>query len=219
MLKTGNTFIDLFSLARVFAPLLPVLILFLRKTYQKDVLTYLLILCLIEFIGGTVALLARESPTLESSSRHVFSLLELVLLGQIAKTVVSARLGAIIDSILVAFTSSLLTFYLLKGVDRGESGIAFIEYGIMLLFMAAALAELVQADSMAIFQKPIFYIACGALFFSMVAALLEGISLCCPTVSMEAAGDKAILLDIADLVRYFFFVGAALCFRPPGGSD
>ena len=85
MFKTGNTFIDFFSQVAIFFPLLPVIVIFFRGIYQKEVLNYLMILCLINFTQDLALQTLQVKYINQASIRHIFSLLEFVIIIQIFK--------------------------------------------------------------------------------------------------------------------------------------
>jgi len=100
MLKTGNIIIDFFSQVAIFFPLLPVLMIFLRGIYQKEAFNYLMILCLLNF-SQDIALQTLEVKYIDQSSiRHIFSLLEFIVIIQIFKSVLQGKFKEMVNILL-----------------------------------------------------------------------------------------------------------------------
>lgn len=215
MLKTGNLFIDLFSQAIIFIPLFPVIIIFLRSVYQKDLLTYLLILCILNFIGNLLPRITKTTHLFTVSAQHLFSLLELVLLVQIFKSVLHQKLKGLIEVFLIAFVSSVTTYYLLKGVDQDGLEWGIVQDSLILLVGIAAVGQGLSNNSLYVLRQPLFWITVGTLFYFAVSFVVGLADSCCSTKDSSMIQDKTILLDIALVVRYAFYCMAALAYQHP----
>jgi hypothetical protein len=212
MFKTGNVSVDLFSQVIVFIPLLPVVIILLRGTYRKDVLTFLLILCLTNCIGSLLPRISKAAHSPQIAIQHIFSFIEFIILTQIFKPEMSRRLRKLLDILLVAFISSALTYYLLEGADQDGIGISRIQDGIIIIISLINLFKLIRNSDLDIFSLPLFWITVGTLFYFVVADIMEAAG-CCSVLSISTFTDKILLLNIASLIRYFFYTLAGLCYH------
>ena len=79
MLKTGNTLADLLLLVVTFLPLIPVLLIFIRKEYGKEPLNFLAVICLLCFLKDFSTSTAL-TPQHSSLTDKLFSLLLLALI-------------------------------------------------------------------------------------------------------------------------------------------
>jgi len=213
MFKTGNISVDFFSQAIIFVPLLPVIVILLRGIYQKDVLTFILILCLMNCIGSLLPRISKATHSLQIAIQHVFSLIELIILAQIFKPEISGRLRKLLDILLIAFISSALTYYLLEGADQNGSWISRFQDGIIITISIINLFKLIRNSDLDIFSLPLFWITVGTLFYFVVADIMEAAG-CCSVLSISTFTDKILLLNIASLIRYFFYTVACFCYHP-----
>jgi hypothetical protein len=218
MFKTGISSIDLFSQAIAFIPLLPVVIILLRGIYQKDVLTFLLILCLVNCIGGLLSRISKSTIAVPASTQHLFSLVEFIILIQMLKSGITGRLKNVLDIFLIAFISSVFTYYLIEGADQNITSIARVQDGIIILIAIFCMSKLIGNNDLNIFSLPLFWISVGTVFYFVVADILEAAG-CCSVQSLPTITDKILLLNIASLVRYFFYILAAFSYRPSKNSD
>jgi len=213
MFKTGNIFIDSFSQVIVFFPLLPVIIIFLRRIYQKDVLSFLMILCLLNFSQELVLQTLRIKYINQASIRHIFSLLEFVIIIQIFKSLLNGKSKEIINILVIAFLSAIVTYYLIKGSDQKKILPDILQNGFLILFVAYSLVNIVRQENLRIFYSVFFWIATGTLFYFVIAILLDIIDACCPQFNHPITTDKMLLLNIANLARYFFYTLATLLYN------
>jgi len=219
MFKTGVPFIDLFSLVVVFLPLLPVIIILARKIYQLDVLNFLMILCLINFISGLNLQLLPVTHTGRLGAAHVFSLLELVILTQLFKSGLTRKYRELIDILTIAFLSAVITYYLLKGVDQHPVLLEETINGWIILSAALSLLQIVHRNYLRIFNSPLFWIATGTLFYFVIAMLLELITATRLSLPQSITTEKTVLLNIAATTRYLFYTLAAWIYNRPTHSD
>jgi hypothetical protein len=217
MFKTGNVSVDFFSQVTVFIPLLPVVIILLRGTYRKDILTFLLILCLTNCIGSLLPRISKATNGPQIAIQHLFSFIEFIILTQIFKPEISGRLRKFLDILLIAFISSALTYYLLEGVDQNGVGISRIQDLIIIIISLINLFKLIRNSDLDIFSLPLFWISVGTLFYFVVANIMEAAG-CCSVLSISTITDKILLLNIANLIRYFFYALAGICYPPSKNS-
>jgi len=210
MQPTSNSFANTFYLIIALLPLAPVLLVFLQKKYDATPMNFLVIVCLLGLVKG----LPDRFPLLNTDNqyitRNIISLLELVAYIQLFKTVMSPTWRAGLNIFLVAFLSSLLTYFFLKGWERRSPGLDILESGVMVGVIIVSLLSLVRSRILQIFQSPLFWIAGGSLFYFMLFMLVEGSGPCCMPAGMTPNAEYSILLSIAGLIRYGFYIGAVL---------
>ncbi|HTQ66350.1 MAG TPA: hypothetical protein VMI12_16270 [Puia sp.] len=211
MLRTGNILVDFFSQIIIFFPLIPVIIILFRGLYQKDALTFLLIICLLNFSQNlTLAILSTDYVN-EASIRNIFSLLEFILIVQIFKPAVRKRFKEPVDIIMIAILSSLITYYFLKGADQKVIFLDLLKNGFVILLISYCLVNVVKTENLQIFYSPLFWVATGTLFCFVTAILVYIVDDYHLHPSIMA--DKLLLLNIASVARYFFYALAGLLYN------
>jgi len=212
MLKTGNTIIDFFSQVVIFFPLLPVVVIFLRGIHQKETLNYLIILCLLNFSQDIALQTLQVKYVNQSSIRHIFSLLEFIVIIQIFKLSAKGKFKEMINIFTIAILSAIVTYYLIKGSDQKKVLLDVLKNLFIIMLTTYSLVAIVQQENLRIFYAPIFWIAIGTLFYFVTALLVDTIDECCPQLHNPIATDKMLLLNVASLARYFFYTLATLLY-------
>lgn len=213
MLKTGNILLDLLSIVSTFSPLWPAAIIFLKKQYQQETLNFLMILCLLNFLRGFQLAFLPLEETAEQMMLNAFSLIELSLMLLLFKTSLPLKTDRNVHIVLIIFFSFIITAYLFNGLKQknilltwgGEMAILFLSF--------LCLAKLISEESIYIFNKPIFWIAVGSLFYFFPTMIVQIIGWYYQEVPPSNHAEKKALLDIAGLARYFFYALAALYFN------
>ena len=219
MFKTGNIIIDIFSQGIVFVPLLPVIIILIRSIYQKDVLTFLMILCLLNFIGGLILWMPKPNKVGLISVQNIFSLFEVLVLLQIFKSALRGKPAEFLKIFLIAIVSSIVTYYSLQGMDRTSMLITSLQDGIILLISALSLMHLVRNNHLYIFHSPLFWISVGTLFYFVMTALVDVAGRNYMQLPSTHTTENIILLNIASLIRYFFYTLAVVFYHSSRSSD
>jgi hypothetical protein len=216
MPKTGNLFIDSFSTIIVFLPLLPVAIVLMRKIFRDYLLNLLVLLCLLHFIQYFSQRLLSISDMSLYSLGHLFSFLETIVYIQIFRPFFTGRSREMLNFLIIALLSSLITYYLLNGTDHRRSLLMGLQYGLILALIGFCLPRLLQDDDLQIFKSAFFWIAAGTMFYLVVVILVELADHLGGSMHNRVANaaDKAILLDIANVIRYLFYVLAAWLHKP-----
>jgi len=211
MLRTGNILVDFSSLIIVFFPLLPVTIILFRGIYQKDALTFLLVICLLNFSQNIALVTLSAEYVNETSLRNIFSLLEFLLLVLIFKPVVHYKLKEPVDILMIAILSSLITYYFLKGADQKVIFLDLLKNGFVILLTSYCLMNVVRNENLQVFYSPLFWIATGTLFYFVMVILVYIIDDYHLHPSIMA--DKLLLLNMASVARYFFYALAGLLYN------
>ena len=213
MFKTGNNFIDFTSAIVAFLPLLPVIIILFRRVYQKDVLNYLMILCLINFSQNLVVLVSSTKYLNPVSIQNIFSLLEFVVIIQILKSTTKGLIKEIVNILTIAILSSIITYYLLKGSDQKKIIFDILGNGFIISLTFYCLVIIIRNDNLKIFYSPLFWVSTGLLFYFTMNTLLNIIDNCCLQLRPSITNDKVLILNIASFAQYLFYTLAALFYR------
>jgi hypothetical protein len=205
MFKPGNSFADYLFIAITFLPLLPAALLLFQKTFGKDPLHLLLIICLVDFIRDLPVHLHMLSEDNQSIIINVCYPIELTLLALLFRPILVKPLRDSLTIILVAFVSSLLTWLTIKGWENNGPYLQIIQNVMVIGMILLSLPPLVRSKGLDIFRSPLFWIAGGTLFHLLIILLLEWINPCCGS----NAEDK-IFLSIAAVIRYSLYTLAVL---------
>jgi hypothetical protein len=215
MFKTGNNFADYFFLAATFLPLIPVLLIFLQRHYDKEPLNLLMIVCLFNLVDAFLRNFPMVDPENQYISQNIFSLLEMILLTQLFISILPAKGRNILNIFLVAFVSVYLTFFSVKGWQLNSKVFDNLNSCIIIGVALISMPTLIRASNLHIFESTLFWIAGGTLFYFFLSALLQWIVACCLPVSRLPNEEKEILMAVADLVRYSFYILAIMLYRSP----
>src|SRR5579871_3954215 len=170
---TGNYFIDCFSGVCLFLPLLPAIILFIKKGYQKEATNFLMILCLISFIKGILLVIPGISNNIAITIRNIFMFLELVMTIFIFRNFFSHKLNYAFTIFLVIFFSSIITYYLLNGLNQERVIFNQMQNGIIIFLSFFALIQITKTENLFVLQTPLFWVAVGTVFYFSISLLVE----------------------------------------------
>jgi hypothetical protein len=205
MSKTGNIFIDAFSLINVFMPLLPVAFIFIQKKYSKVELILLIILCVFNFAGNLFSTIPQQTNSNLNMIANLFAVIELVFILQICSVAMDKGLKEVINVFLIVFCTAIITFYLSKGAGQKRAAIEIFQDIILIVGPGIVLFDMIQDNSLSIFNNPIFWIGGGSLFYFFIALI---VNIAGPGV--ETFKDSIFISDMANLVRYIFYTLAVL---------
>jgi hypothetical protein len=211
MFKTGNVFIDNCLAATSFIPLLPVLLILLKKMYLKEPMNFLMIVCLLNFLAGGIRQLTLLNANGQAVVNNIFALLELVFLVLLFRPGLSVQARNAVNVFLVAFLSVLLTYFVLRGWGNCNVAIDTVEAFIIAVIIGLALPPLIRNTHVYILESPLLWIAGGTLFYFFTLILLEWVGgSCYLPVNRAPDTEKMILLAVAGIVRYLLYTGAIL---------
>ena len=108
-------------------------------------------------------------------------MLELILLTQLFKPLLSRKTKDLLNILLVAFLSAIITYFSLEGwsLDLSRRWIPFRMALHHRHDQLVSLPPLMKATNLRIFQSPLFWIAGGTLFYFLIFTLLEWVGPCC----------------------------------------
>lgn len=209
MVQTGNEIFKVLSILATIAPLLPIIILFIRHTLPNTTLNLLRITCIIVFVQNLAisipALTALYLPFISA----IFRLAELSLLYYLfVQAALPKRLREIMTMLLVSFVSVVITVYAFRGANAFPTTVTAIESSILLILALIALLRLISNQGIVLFREPLFWIAGGVicyfgtfLFIEIITRVRLGLS--------QNIDEKLMVFWIAGIGRFIFFVIAA----------
>ena len=151
----------------------------------------------------------------QSSIRNIFSLLELIVIVQIFKSILHGRLKEMVNTFTIALLSAMVTYYLVKGPDQKKILFDVLKNGFIIMLAVYILVSIVKRENLRIFYFFFFWIATGTLFYFVIALLLDIIDECCPQLQNPLASDKMVLMNIASVARYIFYTLATVLYYKP----
>jgi len=214
MVKTGIGIPEALSLLAILLPVVPIFIIFIRRTWQQDIMIFLGTICLLAFLQYLMVYIPKLVPVNTTFINSIFGLGEFVLLLYLFRLVIEpAWLREMIHTVLIAFVSVAITIFALRGTETHAFGLAMTTAFILLLIAVVALLQLIRDKQLFIFQSPMFWIAGGNIcYFSMflLTGLVGGEGKGTPASQQE----KMILLSVINDIRFVFFIVAAYSARP-----
>jgi len=207
-----------------FLPLVPVLLIFLRKIYLKESIYLLVILCLLSFLEGLV----RSAPSLTEENQqiihHILLPLLLLVYAQLFRSNLPESGRSLLNILLTAFLSAVITYWSVKGWERTTPFIDILSAIALILLILASLPSIIHNSQLYIFHSPLFWIAGGTLFELLLYLL---VAWTCPSFSpgtLTASSlsaqlpEKTLFLALAVLARFALYTIGVLTYRPEKGS-
>ena len=109
MAKTGIGLLEILALVAILLPLVPVLIIFISRSYKTDTLALLMGLCLISFIGHLILYLPKFVPIDTMFIRASFELFNYIILLLLLHMVIEGKwLRELLKIFLISFISVVL---------------------------------------------------------------------------------------------------------------
>lgn len=195
----------------ILLPVIPILIIFIRRTWQQDIMIFLGAISLLSFMQHLMAYVPTLIPVNTTFVNSIFGLGEFALLLYLFRLVINTGwIREVMHAILIAFTSVAITTYVLRGTET-HSFILSMTAAFLLLFSAViALLQLIREKQLFIFQSPLFWVAGGSIcYFSMF--MLTGFV---GKGTQALQQEKMILLSVINDIRFIFFIIAAYIARP-----
>jgi hypothetical protein len=232
MFTTGNRFIDYLFIAITFLPLIPAA-LTLFSNFGKEPLPLIFIICLVNFVRDLPVHLQMLTQQDQNVINNVCYPIELLLFARLFLPVWTKPIRYSLTIFLVAFLSSLLTWFSVKGWENGNPGLEALKNTILLAIVLLSLPPLVRSKGLDIFRSPLLWMAGGTLFYLLILLLLEWVNPCCllspgpggsPGLGSSLAlpdAENSVFLSLAALVRYLLYTLAVWPGREdrPGSTD
>lgn len=166
MFITGNPLTDLLTYLTLALPLISVCFILFKKEYTDESLTLVMLLCLFYFIQRLLIqynnLLDLSSPILHNS----FNALEFLLLVSIFKyNFKSRRFNTILNSFLIAYFSSTVTYFAIEGFSDDQYLLKIIQNGLMITLMATTIYLQLVRQQIMLMNSPLYWISLSTLFY------------------------------------------------------
>lgn len=209
MLKTGNSILVALSLVAMLLSLAPLFIILLRRSWQQEILNFLMALSLLSFIQQVFSI-ASFTPSQLNLIDAVFRLCEFAILLSLFRSVIQPPgIRQLILITMVIFLSVVITTYGLTGVQPYHRTIAILEAIILLSAATLVLIQLMRSGQVFLFQLPLFWIIAGTLCFYTIFFIIELIPQYNGTTAVTHWQDKKLMLSLIGIIRSAFFVAAA----------
>lgn len=205
---------DYLLIVVIFLPLLPVLFIFGRKLYLQEPLNFLLIVCLLSFFRGLLELTYPLTTENQYVINKIFSLILLLLLVPCFRPHLTARYRYMLDILLSALLTLVITYWSFMGWEKPGPGIDALLNGFLGILILISLPMIIRTGSLQIFRSPLFWIGSGTLFYILLYLLLEGIGSCCRPIASPPDPEKRLFLLLADGVKYSFYLISAISTKP-----
>jgi hypothetical protein len=215
MQKAGNIFTDIFSFISILSPLIPAIVIFIKKKYRTESLNFLMILCLLNFVKSFLLITLRLNTEAQIIIENIFTPIELIIIIQIFKIALPENLNKLSNIFLIVFLSVVVTIYLLKGITEKIILIEVSQDAIIIFISILCLANLVESDNLYIFNEPLFWIAAGSLFYFSISILMHALTPRYVLLPKESIDEKDILLSIGNIAKYFFYTLAVFFYQSP----
>lgn len=209
MVKTGSEIFAVLSILATIAPLLPILILFIRRAAITPTLNLLRIICLLAFIQNLAISIPDLTTLYQPFISAIFRLVELSLLFYLfVQAALPKRLREIMSMLLVSFVSVIITVYVFRGADAFPSAITGIESAVLVILSLIALLKLISNRGIILFREPLFWIAGGVICYFGTYLFIEILTRVQTGLSQDIR-EKLIVFWLAGIIRFFFFAIAA----------
>jgi hypothetical protein len=208
MFKTGNNFTDYLLLGITFLPLLPALLIFVRKLYGQEPFNFLAVICLLCFLRSFIGLAYPLTPENQYLTNKVFALLLFLFFFLAFRSNLSGKLRYGLNLFLTALLSVLFTYWSIKGWGGASPVTEMLLNGFLAVMIGISLPAIIRYDELGVFQSPLFWMEGGTLFYILLSLLLEGVGPCCRPLAAPQDPEKGLLLGLADLVRYLSYIAA-----------
>lgn len=209
MVKTGNEIFVVLSILATIAPLLPILILFIRHAAPTPTLNLLRITCFIVFIQNLAISIPGLTGLYMPLISAIFRLAELSLLYYLfVQAALPKRLREIMTMLLVSFVSVIITVYAFRGADAFPITVSAIESTILVAFALVALLKLISNSGIILFREPLFWIAGGVICYFGTFLFIEILTRVRTGISQDVQ-EKLTVFWLAGIIRFLFFAIAA----------
>ena len=196
-----------------FIPLVPVILVVIRRSYVKEPLNFLAIICLLGFLQALITIVPSLNRENQAIVNNIFSLLLFGLFVNLFKTALAGYLRYLLNIFLAAFLSSVITYGAIKGWEFDHFPLDGLLSGILTVLIFVCLPSIVKAARWQVFHSPLFWIAGGTLFYLLLFQLLEWTGSFRPFPIPPPDLEKALFLSIVDLIWYLLYVVAVLANR------
>jgi hypothetical protein len=208
MYKTGNSFTDYLFWGGTFLPLLPALLILVRRRYGQEPFNFLAVICLLSFFQSLLGMVYPTSFDTPTPAGRIIALLLYAFFFLTFRSNLGGRFRYGLNLLMTSVLSVLGTYWYLKGWEAANPAIELLINGFFVLLIGISLRKIIHNDELGVFRHPLFWIEGGTLFYLLLFLLLEGIGACC--LPSGSGLEKRLFLGLADLVRYVAYIAAVL---------
>jgi hypothetical protein len=203
MFITGNPYSDVLNFLTVILPIISLGIILFRKEYTQDAITFVMILCIFFFIQRVLF------------THNVLNGIEFMLMAVILKVhTTSTRFRYVLNGFVIAYISSIITYYAILGFTSDELLLRGIQYGLMIAMMAVAIGRQWQKQSLEMMNSPLFWICMSTLFYFTFCLFWEAGKVYLFNTQETASLASAMFMKIAAAIRFVMFTFAIWFLEP-----
>ncbi|HEY4107495.1 hypothetical protein [Puia sp.] len=205
MFKPGYSFADYFLLGVTFLPLLPALLILVRRLYGQEPFNFLAVICLLCFFQGFIGGLSPVGAGEPYPAFRIISLVLFLFFFLTFRSNLGGRFRYALNLFMTALVSVICTYWSLKGWGDASLVPETVLDGFLVVIIGVSLPTLIRNAELRIFRIPLFWIEGGSLFYLLLILLLDGIGgghLTGGTSDPE----KKLFLGLAGLLRYLSYI-------------
>jgi hypothetical protein len=215
MFITGNPYSDVLNFLTVILPIISLAIILFRKEYTHDTITFVMILCIFFFIQRVLFTDISKFGIPPKITHNVFNGIEFMLMAVILKVqTTSTRFRYILNGFLIAYISSIITYYAILGFTNDELLLRGIQYGLMIIMMGVAIARQWQKQSLEMMNSPLFWFCMSTLFYFTFCLFWEAGKVYLFNTQETASLTSAMFMKIAAAIRFVMFTFAIWFLEP-----
>ena len=219
MFITGNPYSDVLTYLSIVLPLLSVAIILFRKEYTHDELTFVMILCIFLFIQTVIFTNIRLFGLQSQPTHNVFNAIEFMLMVMILKLhTTSMRFRYVLNGFVIAYISSIATYYAILGFTDDQLLLRSIQYGLMILMMGVSIGRQWRKQSIEMMGTPIFWITISTMFYFCFCLFWEAGKSYIFNTEETASLATSVFVHLAKVIRFMAFTFAIWFLEPSAES-
>ena len=215
MFITGNPYSDVLNFLTVILPVIALGIILFRKEFTQETIAFVMILCIFFFIQRVMFTDIKKFDLPPQITHNVFNGIEFMLMALILKVhTTSTRFRYILNGFVIAYISSIVTYYAILGFKNDELLLRCIQYGLMIIMMAVAIGRQWQKQSLEMMNSPLFWICMSTLFYFTFSLFWEAGRVYLFNTQETASLTSAMFMKIAAAIRFTMFSFAIWFLEP-----
>ncbi len=215
MFITGNPFSDVLNFLTVIMPIVALAIILFRKEYTHDTITFVMLLCLFLFIQRVLFTDINKFGLPAQATLNVFNGIEFMLMALILKVhTTSIRFRYILNGFVIAYISSIVTYFAILGFKSDELLLRSIQYGLIIIMMAVTIARQWQKQSLEMMNSPLFWLCMSTLFYFSFCLFWEVGKNYLFNTEETASLASTVFVQIATVIRFVMFTIAIWFLEP-----
>lgn len=209
MVKTGSIILTVLSVMATLAPLLPVVILFVRHANSSPVLLRLRILCAFTFLHHVYEISGLPADhTLFVQTISALTAFAIVY-NLFMQAPLPPRVYQLLMHLLVSYLSVMITIYALLGIHAYPRTIPALHACVLVVFALIILITLIRNRDITLVREPLFWIAGGVLCYYGMTLLLEFVTHITGNTSPASEAEKRIVYRLADIGQFVLYAAGA----------